>query len=419
MSLIELTNGSTKDAFDVWNYFMEQIQSFLLSEKRSKDKRVQETTAIYQIFGGYLQKKVQCPACNQEENVYSSFLDLSLDLTQCSSVEKCLSKHFKQITTIVKECTSCQNEGEFKGKESVYRGPLSLVLKLNRFNKDQDQTKNNKFIQFGDTMDIQRNVTESEKINTKYELYGAIVHTGQTINDGRYMAYVKTSNGIWYCMDNENVTVVSLKRLLEEKPYLLFYNTPKKLERKPKPEIKNQPIQKTVEVPEEIKAEEEDDDVIIATQSDSEDEEKKIEDERLQKALEESAHKETVKSKNAIIVDYKENMKSKREKLGELIEKEAVDSKSGEVKGSLLAKGPNNQFQNDVSTWDEDAEQTAEKRNQVLKQMKAKRKKVDTYDLDYDRGKVKKVKKKKEDKFNKPNLFQAAAELKNAKKNKK
>lgn len=426
--------SSNKDAFDVWNYFMEQMQSFLLSEKRSKDKLVQETTALYQIFGGYIQKKLECPSCNKPDNVYDSFLDLSLDLTQCSTVERCLTKHFKQPVSAVRECISCQHEGQQTGTHSIYKSPMTLALQLKRFNTDADTTKINKFVKFEESMDIKRVITANETVNTKYNLYAAIVHTGQTINDGHYMAYVKSSNGIWYCMDNENVQVVSVKRLLEEKPYMLFYNTPPPVvAKRPKTsaaaadKAKTQLQEVAVEAeikdaPEEDVQQEEMDEDVIVPQIDNREEEKELEALRLKQAMEEVSTKEKVENTAAIVVDHNANMKTKREKLGALIEKESAQSKSADVKGALLSKTPNNQFQDDIGTWEADvvAGSKADKRNQVLKQIKPKRKRVDMYDLDYDRGKVKKVKNKQhDDKFSKPNLFQITAEMKQSKKSKK
>ncbi|KAI9478258.1 MAG: hypothetical protein EXX96DRAFT_570199 [Benjaminiella poitrasii] len=428
--LKKMERGSTKDAFDVWHYFMIQMQSFLLSEKGSKDKRVQETTALYQIFGGYLQKKMACPACNHSDNIYEAFLDLSLNLTQSSSVEKSLTKYFKEDVLIQSQCSSCQHEDTFRGKQSIYKPPMVLSLHLQRFNQDRDQTKINKYIKFEETINIKRTITDTEKdhVNTTYNLHAAIVHTGQTINDGRYIAYVKSSNGIWYCMDNENVQVVSMKKLLEEKPYMLFYSTPApkrvKLERKdhakkeaPVPEPINE---ERVTIEKEDQSEEivndEEDNIVTSTSDSIDDEEKKQEEEKLRKAVEEASKKEKMENKAAIVVEHNENMKSKREKFGALIEKESLQSKSSEAKGMLLAKTPNNQFQDEVSTWDEDVGDAIEKRKQVLKQIKPKRKKVDTYDLDYDRGKVKKIKKKQSDKFNKPNMFQTVADMKKSKK---
>ncbi|CEP07193.1 hypothetical protein [Parasitella parasitica] len=432
----EMPHGSSnKDAFAVWNYFMEQMQSFLLSEKRSKDKLVQETTALYQIFGGYIQNRLECPSCNKVENTYNSFVDLSLDLTQCSTVERCLTKHFRQQASAFKECSSCQHAGNQSGTQSIYRSPMALALRLERFGTDADKTKTNKFVKFEESMDIKRVVTENETVNTKYHLYAAIVHTGHTINDGHYVAYVKSSNGIWYCMDNDNVKVASVKRLLEEKPYMLLYNTPPAaVERLRKPtsrtsldkekeKEKEEEEEEKVAIPSGTIGEDEDieesDDGIAMPHIEDQDEEKELELVRLKQAVEQASKKDKVENTAAIVVDHNENMKTKREKLEALIEKESTQSKSAEAKGVLLSKTPNSQFQDDVSTWDEDADAKAAKRDQVLKQIKPKRKRVDTYDLDYDRGKLKKVKKKQEDKFNKPNLFQITADMEQSKKSKK
>ena len=42
--------------------------------------RVEATTAIHQIFGGYLQSQVLCTKCGHESNVFDPFLELSLDI---------------------------------------------------------------------------------------------------------------------------------------------------------------------------------------------------------------------------------------------------------------------------------------------------------------------------------------------------
>ncbi|KAI8390167.1 hypothetical protein BD560DRAFT_419291 [Blakeslea trispora] len=405
--------SSQKDALDVWTYFMEQMQSFLLSEKTSKDKRIQETTALYQMFGGHIQQKFACPSCNALDHLYPSFLHLSLDLTQCSTVERCLTRHFKhQKQILTKECPSCQHEGPVEGSQSIYCTPMNLVLQLDRFHQ---QSKNNKMVKFEERMDIRYAVTETQRehMDPVYQLYGLIVHTGQSLHDGHYVAYVKSSNGIWYCMDNETVQVVSLKRLLEQNAYMLFYHQiPPKMAFKKKaanketttetattvlPLSEPEPVIETpIEEEEEAAAEEE------------ENEEK----ERLQKAIKIASDQPKNENEAAIVVRHDDTMQSKRDKLDALIQREQEESKSAEAKGLLLTKVVNNQFQDEIDTW----EGTTVKRDQVLKQMKTKRKKVDSYDLDYDRGKLKKVKnKKKDDKFNKPNMFQLAADKKKKK----
>ena len=263
-------------------------------------------------------------------------------------------------------------------------------------------------------MDLSHVITDSEKghIKSKYDLYAVIAHTGESLFNGHYVAYVKGPNGIWYCMNNEAVQQVSVNRLLSEKAYMLFYTIPPE----PVKREKRLPvINTTKDIPVEGLKEEEPKESTVQEEEeeDNEDEEKQVEYERLKTALEEASKKEKVENQSAIVVSHNERMKSKREKLEALIEKESVVSKSLEVKSVLLSKHTDSQFQDDVNTWDEDIGTSVEdQRKSVLKQIKSKRKKVDTYDLEYDRGKVKKVKKKQDDKFHKPNMFQITADKK-------
>ena len=47
---------------------------------RKYPPRVEATTAMHQIFGGYMQSQVRCAKCGHESNVFDPFLDISLDI---------------------------------------------------------------------------------------------------------------------------------------------------------------------------------------------------------------------------------------------------------------------------------------------------------------------------------------------------
>jgi hypothetical protein len=308
---------------------------------------------------------------------------------------------------------SCQKQDVLKGKKSIYKSPMSLALQLQRF--DQQGKKNNKMMKFQEILDIKRTITEKQTQPATYHLYAVIVHTGDTINAGHYIAYVKSSNGIWYCMDNDQVQQVSVKRLLSENPYMLFYTLPPSA--KPSKKNAKKPVKKAIEQEEEEEeqvtnqAESEsdnDEDMNIPLSHDMDEEE---EEAKLRLAMEEASNKTKVDNSAAIIVQHNDNMKSKRDKLGALIEKEVAVSNSGKAKEDLLSRVPDNQFQNDIGTWNEEDAPAAD-RKKIMKQLKHKRKKVDLYDLDYDRGKVKKIKNKQDDKFGKPNMFQITSDMK-------
>ncbi|KAI9271993.1 hypothetical protein BY458DRAFT_555538 [Sporodiniella umbellata] len=423
--LKQLKDASSKDVYNVWCYFIKQLQASALLDRGSKNQLVQQTTALYQIFGGYMQTKLECPSCKNLENKYDFFTDLSLDLSQCSTLERCLSKKFKERLDINTECSSCQHEGKFQGKKSIYRSPKVLTVHLQRFNSAETSTKTNKHIKFESSVDISRIVTPSEvdRNKTKYELYSVITHSGESIHSGQYASYVKSSNEIWYCMNNENVQQVSLGRLLNEQAYMLFYRIitePVKRHKKqsltkikPSPAVKEEPIEDSVEKAEETENKE----ILEECVKEESEDEKDIEKEKLKLALEESSKKEKIENRAAIVVNHNENMRSKRDKFQDLIDKESEESKSSEAKQILLSKTLDSQFQDSISAWDEDVGVSIEgQRKSVLKDLKSKRKRVDSYNLEYDTGKLKKVKNKQENKFNKPNLFQATANMKQNKK---
>lgn len=86
---------------------------------------------------------------------------------------------------------------------------MILVIHLDRFRKNGDQeTKNQKSIKFEETLDLHRWVAESEqaKVHTKYSLYGVLTHHGASSHGGHTVAYVKSSNGLWHCLDNNSVS---------------------------------------------------------------------------------------------------------------------------------------------------------------------------------------------------------------------
>lgn len=217
---------------------------------------------------------------------------------------------------------------------------------------------------------------------------------------------------------------VSINRLLEQKAYMLFYTIPRSTKKTDKAKQSTTPTAKGLKsvkvnleekrAQEDVKESEESDVDEEKEQREEEDEDEDDDEEeekaKVQRALDEAAAQPMADSKDAVVIRHDETMESKREKLDQLIKREMDQSSSANAKELLLSKSSNAQFQGDIETWDEKDAATEKKRLALIKKTKTKRKRPDQYDLDYDRGKVKKVKKKNNDKFNKPNVFQMAAE---------
>lgn len=153
------------------------------------------------------------------------------------------------------------------------------------------------------------------------------------------------------------------------------------------------------------------------------DEDKLEEQKRLAAAMSAAAALPTISSSSAVVVNYNDKMEDKRAKLDAVIQLEAAVGKSEDVKKSIFGFGTKKgQFGVDpVTRWDGDdmdvgtpvseADREAALRNAQGK----KKKRVDAYDVDYDRGRVKKVKKKNSEKFEqKSNKFQLQLDIENA-----
>ncbi|XP_028791152.1 ubiquitin carboxyl-terminal hydrolase 25, partial [Neltuma alba] len=58
----------------------------------------------------------------------------------------------------------------------------------------------------------------------EYRLFGTIVHSGYSPESGHYYAYIKDAKGQWYCCDDSSVSLATLKEVLSEKVYILFFS---------------------------------------------------------------------------------------------------------------------------------------------------------------------------------------------------
>lgn len=44
----------------------------------------------------------------------------------------------------------------------------------------------------------------------KYTLYGVLVHAGRNTHSGHYYCFVRTSSGMWYALDDDEVGNTSI-----------------------------------------------------------------------------------------------------------------------------------------------------------------------------------------------------------------
>ncbi|PJF19152.1 Peptidase C19, ubiquitin carboxyl-terminal hydrolase 2 domain-containing protein [Paramicrosporidium saccamoebae] len=222
--------GRQEDSHEFLRFVIEGMQKNFLAgyDVKKMDARVKETTLIHQVFGGYLHSRVHCLTCTHTSHTFDPLLDLSLEVRQADSVSRGLQQ-FVRPERLSKanryRCDHCGKLSDADKSMSIYRAPNILTVHLKRFNLTPfgEASKINKHVEFGTELEIGAFITGPKQECSDYDLYGVLVHEGQTCNSGHYHSFVKASNGFWYSMNDSSVHQVSLSTVLKQRAYLLFY----------------------------------------------------------------------------------------------------------------------------------------------------------------------------------------------------
>ncbi|CAJ1966830.1 unnamed protein product [Cylindrotheca closterium] len=216
--------------------------------------RLDETTFIHRIFGGYFRSQVRCGSCGYCSNTYDPFLDLSLEVSKktCRSILHSLAD-FTSKETLDSDnrwkCSGCSKHVRATKQLTVFRPPLSLCVQLKRFSFEggfgargysaygtrgwKYGKSNNKFGGGGKiTKPIEfpghLNVPLSDSRSCQYDLTGVVIHVGGSASSGHYTAYIKKpgrrGKDQWFHVDDSFVEAVPEKTVLRQRDaYLLFY----------------------------------------------------------------------------------------------------------------------------------------------------------------------------------------------------
>jgi len=155
--------------------------------------------------------------------------DESYDLSSCLSAfteEEVLSKENAWY------CNKCKEFQMASKKMEIWRLPDLLVIHLKRFSFSRHyRNKITSLVRFPlKDLDLENWVSKSCKLNqtTKYDLYGASMHSGG-MGGGHYTAYAQSvKNNEWYYLNDSSVSRADAKDTQSPCAYLLFYKRQKK-----------------------------------------------------------------------------------------------------------------------------------------------------------------------------------------------
>ncbi|KAL3824627.1 hypothetical protein ACJIZ3_020656 [Penstemon smallii] len=221
-------NARQEDAHEYMVNLLESMHKCCLpSGVPSESPSAYEKSLVHKIFGGRLRSQVKCMQCSFCSDKFDPFVDLSLEIVKADSLYKALS-HFtskEQLDGGAKQyqCQQCKQKVKALKQLTIHKAPHVLAIHLKRFGSHVQGQKINKNITFSPTLDLKPFVTGPYDGDLKYTLYGVLVHAGWSTHSGHYYCFVRTSSGMWYSLDDNQVIQVSEKKVLEQKAYMLFY----------------------------------------------------------------------------------------------------------------------------------------------------------------------------------------------------
>jgi len=179
----------------------------------SEDLKYVCKTWIHSMFEGILTNETRCLACDTVTSRHESFLDLSLEIEQNSSVADCM-QNFSAIESMRADnkffCDTCCSLQEAHKRMRIKRLPNVLALHLKRFKYIEQLQRFKKLsyrIAFPMELTVPDVIVDAKDAGRKYRLFAVIVHAGSGPNHGHYVALVRTHQH-WLCFDDDAVDVV-------------------------------------------------------------------------------------------------------------------------------------------------------------------------------------------------------------------
>ncbi|KAK3942170.1 hypothetical protein QBC46DRAFT_82438 [Diplogelasinospora grovesii] len=199
--------------------------------------RTPGTGWVHDIFEGVLVSETRCLTCETASQRDETFLDLSIDLEEHSSITSCLRKFSAEEMLCERNkfhCDHCGGLQEAEKRMKIKKLPQVMALHLKRFKYTEDFSRLQKLfhrVVYPYYLRMFNTTVDAEDPDRMYELYAVVVHIGGNAYHGHYVAIIKTKDRGWLLFDDEMVEPVDKSFVMNffgDKPgmacaYVLFY----------------------------------------------------------------------------------------------------------------------------------------------------------------------------------------------------
>ncbi|KAJ3829191.1 hypothetical protein F5880DRAFT_1524725 [Lentinula raphanica] len=175
-----------------------------------------DLTLVHKLFEGTLTSETRCLTCETVSSRDESFIDLSIDIEQNSSLTACL-RQFSASEMLCQRnkffCDACCDLQEAEKRMKIKKLPNVLALHLKRFKYQEDLNKYIKLsyrVAFPLQLRLFNTVDDAEDADRLYNLFAIVIHLGNGPHHGHYISIIKTF-GSWVVFDDDNVYTIPEK----------------------------------------------------------------------------------------------------------------------------------------------------------------------------------------------------------------
>lgn len=220
----ELTKSFGWKSLD--SFMQHDVQEFsriLQDRLEEKMKGTPAEGAIPLLFKGQMKNYIKCMNVDFESSVIEDFYDIQLTIKGIKNLRDSFRDYISVETLDGENKYQAEGFGLQDAKKGVIfqEFPPVLHLQLRRFEYDVEKdalVKINDRFEFPFEIDLAEFLDESadRSVSHVYKLHGVLVHSGD-FNGGHYFALIKPeSDGRWFKFDDDRVTPVTDKEVLED-----------------------------------------------------------------------------------------------------------------------------------------------------------------------------------------------------------
>ena len=169
---------------------------------------------VHQLYCGKLTDYLRCLSCHTARQRTDDFMDVSLDVEHCTSLEQAM-RHFIEPETLTGDnrwrCDKCQTKVDAQKGLHFHTLPPVLTIQLKRFVFDfnlMQRTKLQHRVTFPDMVDMAAYLPPAASGQPSppliYDLFAVLMHSG-TANGGHYFSYIRAFNGQFLEFNDTNV----------------------------------------------------------------------------------------------------------------------------------------------------------------------------------------------------------------------